>query len=688
MSKTPNNIDNDTTKTEKHNLNLGPFTIVSNMIQEMKNNVPFPVDKSTATITNGSNAITFFRNAITFFTANVLFKSTKFDVESKGDITFKSEGNLLGEVTGNLLLNIGKTNAETVKAQQELTKIADKALKEQKDKIKSTKGTLVACPDCLQQYLTNRKAGFIIRAKLLIKNLGIKLPYMSNPIDTFINIMADGYSQVLSRVDTKSLRGGTCGSKGCKDGMIESSSNKLEEGNKAAQKVLEENAEKILKLEDKIGKSDSVISFAGDTVFTFGPPTSNKESSYVKTGTRKPESGSRSQKDPKTGQVIINNGEGNIEEVVYVPPIPTKGFLNINVNSKFLLKTGNHGMDILSSGHAHIACGSVLLAATEGELIITSSNQTTIKGKSIRIDADDRSGSGGLTIKSKHTKVQGGLNVDGNFTAKGGMTCDGDLCVSHIVGRSMKLTTGESSSSKSVSNGANFLGKCQAMDIADNILQDLQCKINIDWILQTQNIFKTVLETFNTSINATMVEFPEPTGWYVGYCWNAAGPGVSWGSIWNYKHNHSQTPSPHQHEHEHIKAHLLRTPEDWGGSRISPSNIPTPATETGMGFTPGPRGLGGACGGGAGFNVFDDPNSRASKARRQRNRRFGIDSDDAYGIYDFVNVTPLSGNFGYDKDGEIIPKDLVNLSLGFDCPVDTIISDDNTTDTDGNKKDC
>lgn len=684
MSKTPNNIDNDTTKTEKHDLNLGPLSIVSNMIHEMENDVPFSVDKSTATITNGSNAITFFRNAITFFTANVLFKSTKFDVESKGDITLKSEGDLLGEITGNLLLNIGKTNAETVKAQQELTNIADKALKEQKDKIKSTKGTLIPCDRCAQQQLVNNKAGFIIRAKLMMGNFGEKIPYMGYAIDTLINILADGYSQILSKTDTKSQLGGTCGSKGCKDGMVESSSNKLEEGNKAAQKVLEENAEKILKLEDKIGKSDSVISFAGDTVFTFGPPTSNKESSYVKTGTFK--SGYDTVKG-KSPHLMVKGGKGGCPDVVYVPPIPTKGFLNINVNSKFLLKSGNHGMDILSSGHAHIACGSVLLAATDGELVITSANHTTIKGKSVRIDADDRSGSGGLTIKSKHTNIEGGLDIDGNFTAKGGMTCDGDLCVSHIKARSMKLQTGEASTTKSASNGANFLGTCQAIDVADTILQALQCLLNIDWILQKQNIFKTALETMNTSINATMVEFPAPTGWYLGSCYNAAGMGVSWGNLWNYKHNHSQTPAPHQHEHEAIKGEYFRTPEDWGGARISPSNIPTPATETGMGFTPGPRGLGGACGGGGGFNVFADPNSRASKARRQRNRSFGIDSDDAYGIYDFVNTTPLSGNFTYDDDGEITPKDLVNISLGFDCPVDTPIIDD-ITDTDGNKKDC
>ena len=54
-----------------------------------------------------------------------------------------------------------------------------------------------------------------------------------------------------------------------------------------------------------------------------------------------------------------------------------------------------------------------------------------------------------------------------------------------------------------------------------------------------------------------------------------------------------------------------------------------------------------------------------------------------YYFYDFVNITPLSGNFNYDEDGEITPKDSVNISLGFDCPDDTNITDSDTT-----KKDC
>ena len=683
MSKTPNNIDNDTTKTEKHDLNLGPLSIVSNMIHEMKNNVPFSVDKSTATITNGSNAITFFRNAITFFTANVLFKSTKFDVESKGDITLKSDGDLLGEITGNLLLNIGKTNAETVKAHEELVKIADKALKEQKDKIKSTKGTLIPCPDCAQEHLSNKKEGFLIRARATILKY-IKIPYMAYGIDTLFEVLNFFYAPILTKSDTKSEMGGSCTSKKCKNGFIESISNKLEEGNKAAQKVLEENADKILKLEDQIGKSDSVISFAGDTVFTFGPPTSNKESSYVKPGTDKTGNICECKKSKKTPHLTCTAGKGNIEDVIHVPPIATKGFLNINVNSKFLLKSGNHGMDILSSGHAHIACGSVLLAATEGEMVVTSANQTTIKGKAVRIDADDRSGSGGVVIKSNHTNIRGALNVDGNFTAKGGLSVDGNLCASHIIGRSMRMTTGESSSSKTVGNGANFLGTCQTTDIADTIMQKLQCLININWILQVQNIFKTAQETLNTSLNSSMVEFPAPTGWYLGYCSVLGVEGTSWGSIWNYKHNHSITPTPHQHEHEALKGDYYRTSEDWGGARTDASNIPTPPNCSAMSPVPGPRGLGGACGGGGGYNVYDDPNSKASKSRRQRNARFGIYSDNAYGVYDFVNTTPLSGNFSYDENGEIIPRDLVNISLGFDCPVDTNITEDEIT----TKKDC
>jgi hypothetical protein len=676
---TKNQNTSNKIRTENNDINLGPFRITSNLIHEMKNKIPFAADKSTATITNGTNAITFFKNAITFFTTNVFFKSTKFDVESKGDITFKSENNLIYDIKGDVIDKKGRINDEIVKAQQQLTDIMDNALKAQKDAMKSTKGVMCPCEICAQQSLVNKKEGFVIRLRDTV-NKYFKWAYQSNAVDTLFEVLNFFYAPILSITDTKGELGGTCGSKGCKNGMIESSSSKIDAGNKAAQKILEENADKITKLEDKFSKSDSVLNFAGDTAINFGPPTSNKESSYVEDGTFKNIS-IRYKKSKNSPQLSVPSGEGDIKNKIFVAPYPGKGFLTVNVNSKLLLKTGNCGLDILSSGHAHIACGSVLLAATEGEMVVTSANQTTIKGKVVKIDADDRSGSGGVAIKSNHTRVHGALNVDGNATVIGGLSVNGNLCASHIIARSMRMQTGESSSSKTIVNAANWLGTCQAMDVADKTVQGVNCWINPGWWLQPQNIFKTTWEEFNSTLNLTMLEGPAPTGIFMLMLANV--PII--GPIWNFKHNHGLTPCPHQHEHEAIKGDYYRTPEDWGGARTDASNIPTPASSTAMGPVPGPRGLGGACGGGGGYNVFDDPNSRASKARRNRNARYGINGDDAYGIYDFVNTTPLSGNFNYDENGDITPKDSVNISLGFDCPSDT-----NITDSDGEttKKDC
>jgi hypothetical protein len=294
-------------RTETHDINLGPFTIISNLIHQIKNNMPFAVDKSTATITNGSNAITFFKNAITFFTANVFFKSTKFDVESKGDITFKSENNLIYDIKGDIIDKKGRVDDETIKAQQELTDITDKALKAQKDAMKSTKGDMVPCEICAQQSLVNKKEGFVIRLRDAVTPY-IKIPYMSNAIDTLFEVLNFFYAPILSITDTKAELGGTCGSKGCKSGMIETSSSKIDAGNKIAQQILEENSDKILKLEDKFAKSDSVINFAGDTAINFGPPTSNKESSYVEDGTFKNISirYKKSKNSPQLSEIFLN----------------------------------------------------------------------------------------------------------------------------------------------------------------------------------------------------------------------------------------------------------------------------------------------------------------------------------------------------------------------------------------------
>jgi hypothetical protein len=657
-----------------------------------------PNDKSVGTITNGYNVIDFFKNGIRFITGGILFNSTSVEIRSQGGVKILSNGDyVVKTVNGDTIIQKGEVSDKQIQALKKIQAIYDKAEKEKKNAINSTKGDMIPCDSCAQQQLVNKMSGFTTRAMKLLRRLGI-LPYTGYAVDVVEFIINTFIAPILSVTTAQGLSGeSTCGNKGCKNGMIESPQKKLEAGNKAAEKILNDSVEsgEMAKLEEAAGvKENEVNVITGDATYNFGNPVSSSESPYIKCGIKNDTGNAKFKKGKSLPQTLWPTGEGTIPNVINLNPMAQKGFVTVNIASKLLLKTGNAGMEILTSGHAHIAGGSITLVASEGELCLASQNLTTLKGKAVVIDADDRSGSGGLVLKSKDTKVKGALNVEGNLACMGGITIDGDMAASHFVGRSMRMQTTESGSTKTIGNAANWVGTCQTMTVADQIMQRLQHFIMPGAMLSVGNVYKATYETFDAIWQSTIMEVA-PTGIYAGLCLNAAGPGISWGilpkgGIWNYKHNHNLTNQPHTHDYSIYKGDMYDTLEDWGGARPSPSNIPTPATESCMGTKPGPKSLGGACGGGGGGFGYNDPNSRASKARRNRNARFGIFGDDAYGQYDFVNTTPVSGgNFGYDEDGNITPSDIVNFSLGFDCPSDifdnTPISD---TDDENKPKDC
>ena len=682
---------------ESHEKNAFSLAGVFNFfgIRNQQNGPNGPNDKSVGTITNGYNLIDFFKNGIRFMTGGLLFSSTSVEIRSEGGVKILSNGDhIVKTINGNIINQNGEMTDEQLQATKKIQAIYDKAEKAKKNAIQSTKGDMVPCDTCAQQQLVNKKSGFVSRLMKLLRTPGIP-PYFGYAIDVVEFVLNTFVAPILDVITAQALSGeSTCGNKGCKNGMIESPQKKLEAGNKAAEKVLNSAVEsgELAKLEEAAGSGGSEVHTKNQNVtINIGKPVSSSESPYIKSGTKNDTGNAKFKKGKSLPQTLWATGDGAIPNVIYLNPLALDGFLTVNIASKLLLRTGNCGMELLTSGHNHIAGGSVTVVASEGELCLASQNLTTLKGKAVVIDADDRSGSGGLTLKSKDTKVQGALNVVGNIACMGGVTVDGDVAASHFIGRSMRMQTTQSGSTKSITNDANWLFTSQAMCGADTVLQTIQQYIMPDSLLDIGNLYKLTSETFNQIMNSTVVETTQ-TGFYVGMCLNSAGPGISWGimpsgGIWNWKHNHNLTNQPHTHDYSIYKGDMYDTLEDWGGARPSPSSIPTPATESCMGTKPGPKSLGGACGGGGGGFGFDDPNSRASKARRNRNARFGIFGDDAYGEYDFVNTTPVSGNFGYDDDGNITPYDIVNFNLGFDCPPDIF---DNTpiTDDEDKPKDC
>jgi hypothetical protein len=600
----------------------------------------------------------------------VISSSGDMSIRSDGEVRITAKGNKQEVITGdnriythgnNVVLE-GKQDREQRDAAKKIAQIQEKIETAKQNAIKSTKGDEVECPTCAETYLVNRKSDF---GQKLFKTIRkFTPPYFAFAIDILQTLYNFLIAPMLDEVSGQSILGGTCGNKGCKNGKIESPQKKIEAGNKAAEETYKSNQEQIEKLANILKSSGKVYSLNGNMTLSIGlPDMDHGKSPYVKAGVHPL---SFKHGDPKSGTIFARSGEGGSIDIILNtnPTPPINGNATLNVVGKLLVNTGNCGMDFLTRGQAHIAAGDIKIVATEGEALLSSGNLTVIKGKGVKIDADDGSGTGGIILGAKNTRVGGSLHVDGNFTTLGSISIDGNLSTPYLITRSMRLQTTKGATPKLINNSANWVGTCQAMEAADKTLQ-LLSKYIMPGYLDVEGIFTLTYETFNTIWQATTLEWPVPTGIFAGVCAGIGG-GVCTGYVWNFKHSHNSVPQSHTHDHTVPFGKYLDDRGSWAGARTGASSVPIPANESGDGTVPGPKSNGGACGGGG--YLYNSPNSKASKARRERNRSFGIDSDDAFGDYDFVNVTPLSGYFGYDDNGNIIPEDKVKFSIGIECP--------------------
>ena len=582
-------------------------------------------------------------------------------ITSKGTVQTTSEGSVRTYAQGNVVSLEGKQNSTQMKAAKKMQEAVEQIEKAKVDKIKSTKGEEVPCPTCGKEYLVNKKSGFGQRAFKTIRKY--PPPYFGFAIDVLEFLYKNLVAPMLDITTGQELLGGTCGNKGCKNGKVESPQKKIDEGNKAAV----EKAESISDITDqeaaKLKGGTEYDLASGDKTIRAGLVINNVDA-YVDTGTYHNDE-YRHEKDLQTGAHFAKSGKGNAKRIIRTNPHPTIGNLNLEASNRILLAAGSPGIEVKTKGHGEFQFGSITITAAEAEAVFASDNKTIIKGKVVHIDADDRSGTTGILLKSDHTNVAGALHVDGNFTALGSMSVDGNLCAPFLITQSMRLQTAKSGSTKSVVNDTEWLGTAQSITVADQALQVIVRDIMPGQQLDADWIFTKSLEIFNLSKISTIIE-PTPTGFaFFPGCPSFCPPMFL--PIWNWKHTHPLTPQSHSHDHTVPKGQYLDDREAWGGARSDGSHVPTPANEKGDGSTPGPKSSGGGGCGGAGFG-FGSPNSNASQNVLLRNQSFGINSGDAYGDYNFVNITPVSGNFGYDQDGNITPIDKVNFSVNLaDC---------------------
>jgi hypothetical protein len=377
---------------------------------------------------------------------------------------------------------------------------------------------------------------------------------------------------------------------------------------------------------------------------------------------------------------------GSAEHAIHSDPLINPGSLVVNVANKLTVNGGSPGIEINTSGKLQANAAVATIAATKGELVLTSANRTIVKGKNVIIDAKDGSGDNGVRIESDNTMIAGKLSVSGDIGLKGSLIMDGGLSCTHITCPSERLNTTPTGAAHQVHSSATWnspLNGLQStvLDQFDKaykkVGRDVYNTLSLN-ILNLSEIKTLIEETYSTLLLDTIVDNTGlatgfgVTGWYpygifplqvVGVCsYGGAVTGyVVPGQIlpiFNFTHNHGSPGSDHSHDYSVPAFDGYDNAASVRAARPNPSHVPTPAKAKGMGSKPGDKSLGDimSCGGGGasfGGNV--------SSARSKRNKGFNISGDGkAFNGKNYVDLTPKTGNYSFNPDGSMNPPPTFN----------------------------
>lgn len=500
-----------------------------------------------------------------------------------------------------------------------------------------------ACPVCGQAHLVDRMSdNFNAIIQTIEKYLGLVIPYKCFPFDILALLLSALAAPFLSLTKNIGLRGKGCGSPSCKEGQVEVPD--LRKADKAGADVIKAERENISKYSRQLKSGGSKVEAHKTDLMIKVGLVKNEANPYKEVGHHTfPMRFVPAEKKP---DVLVYDSKGSTKRILFLPPQRTQGSLMWDVANNFTVNAGSPGIDFQTSGQLTADTGSLSLKAGTGEAYIGSNNVTTVKGKNVILDANDQSGDAGVLISAPHTMVQGSFNVRGDAAFKGHLTTDGPISVPHLIVPSMRTESTNNATSKFITEGANWQIPAIALRSA-NLLKDLVFRYAFPGYISTgAGIVALTMEIFDQVMISKLLE-PLPTGIYLGSCLNAAGPGISWGIVWNFTHNHTRAGEDHTHTVTSPKASYWNTRRGWGGERMAGSPIPTPAAAFGDSLSPGPKSKsGGACGGGALWI-------------KQRNENYGQFGDPFAGG-NFV-PTPITR----DPDGTINPQP--QLSYIYSC---------------------
>jgi hypothetical protein len=636
-----------------------------------------------------------FGSLIQFIGGKVVFKTAS-------DLCMFTNQNMFMSVTGDVQSSIGGSKHDFVEgdvtaqagndkqraAAEKLQGLTSQIDKEKLDTIKSTEGQEMDCPVCSQKHLSERGSALVGK---IFKTLRKFLPNMAYPLDVVQKIINFLVVPFLNASTTNlSLTGGKgCGSPGCKNGRVKSPATAIQEGNSKAADAYESRKLQIASAQTEMGKGGAkVVREGGDVVWQIGLAKNDAPTVTLKD----PVPTALYLQNAKTpGEYFALGAKGTTKQAIHSDPLINPGSLLLDVANKFEVSAGSPGVDLKTSGKASFSGAVTNVVANQGELTLTSSNKTTLKGKNILIDAKDRSGDTGVKIESDNTFINGKLSVSGDLALKGSLMMDGGLYVTHLTCPSERIQTSPSGGAHYVHSNATWNdfspSKATKLDIFDKLFKKATRDV---YNVLTSNIlsFAEIQTLIEETYSSIMIELPLdntglPTG--IGLTgWYPYGteplmvivPGVMSGTsaavgyvipgqitpVFNFTHNHNSPGQNHSHDTTVPAFNGYTGSAAARAARPDPTHVPTPAPARGMGESPGHKTMGdiSSCGGGGGAFAGSGGGGSASPSRvdtslGRRNQKYNINTNDAFNNQNYVDITPQTGNYSFNPDGSLNP---------------------------------
>lgn len=671
------------TQTDGHNL----IEMINRLNKDTQENAT-PLQQNTLSIQNGPENI-FMMNqpGISMKTSGNIFS----EAVDRFENTLGDQQSVIGKDFHNLVLGdstnqYGSATEKQITAAKNLQKATTEIDQKKMDTIKNTKGEQVPCPVCSQEVLTDR--GYCLLDDV-IAIIRFALPNFPYPLDVIQQILDFLGIKFQSPEEVKSLNGGEgCGSPGCKNGMVYSPQQPIQKANEQAVQELKSRQKELAQYQQDMGSGGTAAigPFTGDTAIHVGPQEAINNSPTVALKEENTTVFGFTNKTTPDGVGFIPMTKGNCKKAVHSDPLINPGSLFLGVTQKFTMTTGSPGIDIHTTGKASLNAAVTDIVATDGELMLRSGNVTTVKGANVIIDANDGAGNSGCRIDSKNTMVAGALHVQGDLAVKGHISMDGGLTVTHITAPGERVATGPSGSAHQVHSSACWnnpeMGEMASIyDAFDKIWKtgsrDLFNVLSQNIAQKGMSEIKTLVEEVYHSalLLSTVDNFAMPTGFATAWFAPPGAPagiplivqGVALDSlnkpitfvdtfvvpgqtlpVYNFTHNHNSPGANHSHDYTQIQAHYTGNSMKARSIRPEPSNVPSPAKDTGTGTKPGHKSMGGFCL--PCINPFGGGNAK-------RNGAYGLGPENDYNGTNYVQI---DGKF--DELGNLVPPPSIDLN--------------------------